>query len=37
MYADQSHKRDIPRKVRFNRVLDRILERAARETLKKTS
>lgn len=29
MYADQSHKRDIPRKVRFNRVLDRILERAA--------
>lgn len=29
MYADQSHKRDTPRKVRFNRTLDRLLSRAA--------
>jgi hypothetical protein len=29
MYADQSHKRDMPRKVRFNKTLDRILVRAA--------
>ncbi|APO81627.1 hypothetical protein NNX13_22050 [Pseudomonas sp. Eb3] len=29
MYADQSHKRDTPRKVRFNKTLDRILARAA--------
>lgn len=29
MYADPSHKRDIPRKVRFNQTLDRLLTRAA--------
>lgn len=29
MYADQSHKRDTPRKVCFNKTLDRILVRAA--------
>jgi hypothetical protein len=29
MYSDQSHKRDTPRKVRFNKTLDRILHRAA--------
>lgn len=29
MYADHTHKRDIPRKVRFNRTLDRILSKSA--------
>lgn len=29
MYQDPSHKRDIPRKVRFNSTLDRILQKAA--------
>lgn len=29
MYADHTHKRDIPHKVRFNRTLDRILSKAA--------